>query len=345
MNQNAVRPQCFAAVGDELDRAGADIADSLGGLDGGGAHLRAEVRRHARRRRFLDHLLVAALQRTIALAEMDDVAVRVGKDLKLHVARRGDVFLDQDPTGAEGRGNFAHCSFERIVEVGVLVDAPQPASAAARCRLDQHRVADLIRLLFQEFRVLPFPVIAGHDRDARLLHQRLGAILEPHGADRGGRRPHENEVGLRTGFREIGVLRQKPVARVNALGTAVPRGLDQPFDREIAFARLCRTDAMRLIAQPHMQGARVGGRVDGDGAHAKSFGGTSDTAGDLAAIGDEDRAEHEARILEHDGAPPSLVFREDFSRGEARDSVRRSTGAAGAPQAECGRIGPSAGAA
>ena len=75
--------------------------------------------------------------------------------------------------------------------------------------------------------------------------------------------------------------------------------------------------------------ARVGGRVDGDGAHAKSFGGTSDTAGDLAAIGDEDRAEHEARILEHDGAPPSLVFGEDVSRGEARDSVRRSTGAAG----------------
>ena len=96
---------------------------------------------------------------------------------------------------------------------------------------------------------------------------------------------------------------------------------------------------MRFIAQPHMQGARIGGRVDGDGAHAKSFGGTSDTAGDLAAIGDEDRAEHEARILEHDGAPPSLVFGEDVSRGEARDSVRRSTGAAGGPQAECGRIG------
>ena len=123
---DAVRPQCFAAVGDELDRAGADIADSLGGLDGGGADLRAQVRRHARRRRFLDHLLVPALQRAIALAEMDDVAVRVGKDLKLDMARRGDVFLDQDPTGAEGGGDFAHCSFERIVEIGVLVDAAQP---------------------------------------------------------------------------------------------------------------------------------------------------------------------------------------------------------------------------
>ena len=85
--------------------------------------------------------------------------------------------------------------FERIVEVGVLVDAPQPATAAARGRLDQHRVADLVRLLLQELRVLPLAVIAGHDRHARLLHQRLGAILEAHGADRGGRRPDENEAG------------------------------------------------------------------------------------------------------------------------------------------------------
>jgi hypothetical protein len=40
--------------------------------------------------------LVASLQRTIALTEMDDIAVAVGKDLDLDVPRRGNVFFDQD---------------------------------------------------------------------------------------------------------------------------------------------------------------------------------------------------------------------------------------------------------
>src|SRR6516162_10726656 len=64
----AIGPQGSAPVSNELDRAGADIADRLGGLDGGGAHLRAQVRYHAWRRRLLDHLLVTALQRAITVA-------------------------------------------------------------------------------------------------------------------------------------------------------------------------------------------------------------------------------------------------------------------------------------
>ena len=66
---------------------------------------------------------MAALQRAIALAEMDDVAMPVGEDLNLDVARRGDVFLDQHAAGAERRLDFADRAFERRLEVGVLVDA------------------------------------------------------------------------------------------------------------------------------------------------------------------------------------------------------------------------------
>jgi hypothetical protein len=62
-------------VGDELDGAGADIVDGPGGADGGGAERLSRRRVHAGRRRFLDHLLVAALERAIALEQVDDVAV------------------------------------------------------------------------------------------------------------------------------------------------------------------------------------------------------------------------------------------------------------------------------
>ena len=103
MNQTASARSSFAAVGDEFDGAGAAIIDRLGRRDRRRADLRAQFRGHAGRRRFLDHLLMAALQRAVALAEMNGIAVPVGKDLDFDVARRGDIFFDQDAARAERR--------------------------------------------------------------------------------------------------------------------------------------------------------------------------------------------------------------------------------------------------
>ena len=52
--------------------------------------------------RLLEHLLVAALGRAVALEEVDDVAVGVGEDLHLDVAAGLDVLLDQHGVVAEG---------------------------------------------------------------------------------------------------------------------------------------------------------------------------------------------------------------------------------------------------
>ena len=49
----------------------------------------------------LQHLLVAALQRAVALAQMHDIAVAVGQHLDLDMARMGEVFLDIDGVIAE----------------------------------------------------------------------------------------------------------------------------------------------------------------------------------------------------------------------------------------------------
>ena len=86
----------------ELDRAGAAIADRLGRGDGGGAHAGAQVGIDGGRGRFLDHLLVAALHRAVALAEMDDVAVVVGEDLDLDVARVDHGLFEDQLARAEG---------------------------------------------------------------------------------------------------------------------------------------------------------------------------------------------------------------------------------------------------
>src|ERR1700722_18925274 len=287
-----VGTQPFGAVGNELDRAGTDITDRARRLDGGRAHPRAQLRCHAGGRRFFDYLLVAPLQRAVALADMNDIAVAVGEHLDFDVARRGNVFLEQDTARTERRCRLANGAFERRLELGVLVDPAQPATAAAGRRLDQHRIADLVGFLLEEFRVLPFAVIARHHRHTGLLHQGLGAILDAHGAHGSGRRPDKSNAGLVAGVDEIGVLGEKSVARMQAFGGSLLRHLDDPFDRKIAVARWRRTDAIRLVARSHVKRLRVGFRIDRDRAQPKTLGGARDAAGDLAAIGDQDRTEH-----------------------------------------------------
>ena len=152
MNQNAPAPQAPCAIGDELDRAGARIADGAGGLDRGGAHLRAQFRSHAWRRRLLDDLLVPALQRTIALAEMDVLPWR-SANTWISMWRGAETYFSSSTRpGAERRLALADRRFQRRLEIGVALDPAQPTPAAARRRLDQHRIADLVGLLLEEFR-------------------------------------------------------------------------------------------------------------------------------------------------------------------------------------------------
>src|SRR5712691_8488483 len=55
-----------------------------------------------RRRRLLDELLVPPLERELALAEVDVVAVMVGDDLDLDVASLGEEALEEHCPAAEG---------------------------------------------------------------------------------------------------------------------------------------------------------------------------------------------------------------------------------------------------
>src|SRR3954471_17231056 len=82
-----------AAVEDELGRAGALVADRAREGDRGVAHPRPQLGVERRRRRLFEHLLVAALDRAVALAERGDVAVLVGEELDLDVARPLEIAL------------------------------------------------------------------------------------------------------------------------------------------------------------------------------------------------------------------------------------------------------------
>ncbi len=79
-----------------LDRPGRAIARRPRGVHGDLADPRAQLRVDGGRRRLLDELLMAPLDRAVALAEEQHGAVRVGEDLRLDVTRVLEVALDVD---------------------------------------------------------------------------------------------------------------------------------------------------------------------------------------------------------------------------------------------------------
>ncbi len=93
--------EALVLAGDEFDRAGGIVVHGLRQRHRLLAHPAAGGLVEQRRRRLLDDLLVAALDRTFALAEIDHVAMLVAEHLDFDVAGIDDEFLDEDAIVAE----------------------------------------------------------------------------------------------------------------------------------------------------------------------------------------------------------------------------------------------------
>ena len=118
-------------AGDKLDGAGRIVLDSLGEGDCLFAHLSARLGVDQRRGRFLDHLLIAALDRALALAEIDDVAVFVAQHLDLDMARIDNEFLYEHPVVAERGFRLRAGAGETFRHLAAGVGDPHALSAAA----------------------------------------------------------------------------------------------------------------------------------------------------------------------------------------------------------------------
>ena len=93
--------ETLGGIGDEFNRACADVIYRFRSFDSSAANQLAGIRGHTRRGGFLDYLLVTTLQRTIAFEQMNDVAMGVAKHLHLNMARALNIFLDQHMRIAE----------------------------------------------------------------------------------------------------------------------------------------------------------------------------------------------------------------------------------------------------
>ena len=196
---------------DELGRAGALVAQRSGQRDGGVAHLAAQRCVDGGGGALLEHLLVAALDGAVALAEGDRVAVRVGEELDLDVARTLDVALEEHRVVAEAGERLALRGLDRFVELLRRADDPHAAPASAGRGLDDQREPDLLRR-------------AGLDHgDAGFGRDPLRLELVPGGTDDIRRRTHPGEPGSGDRLGQRGALGEEAVARMHGVRTGARR--------------------------------------------------------------------------------------------------------------------------
>ena len=223
----------------------------------------------------------------------------VADDLHLDVARIVDILLDQHAVVAERRLGLALGADDRRREFRRRPHDPHAASAAARGCLDQNRKPDLVGGISQRLVVLRLAMKTGHQRHTGLLHQHLGAGFGTHRRHHRSRGADEHQFRVRTGLRELGILRQKSVAGMHGLGAALLRGVDDALDVEITVARPRRAEQHRLVGHRHMQRIAIGLGINRDGAQAHRFCSTDHAASDLAAIGDQQCAKTSIQCRRH----------------------------------------------
>src|SRR3954454_25228173 len=115
---------------------------------------------------------MTALDRAVALAEVDDVAVRVGEHLHLDVAGIFEVALDVDRRVGEVLLALAARGVEGSLRLGRVGDDLHPLAAAPRRGLDEQRVPDLLPEAYDLGCRGDGIGGARDDRNAGLLHPR-----------------------------------------------------------------------------------------------------------------------------------------------------------------------------
>ena len=157
------------------------ISDGFGSGHCRRTHLRPQLGGDPVARRLFQHLLVAPLDRALALEQVDGIAVGIGEHLDLDVARLLDELLHVEPVVSKRGLRLAPGSRHRLGHLVEAAHQPHPLAAAAGAGLDHRRrsrfsdpVGDLL--------IAEALGGARHDGDARCRHGLAGGDLVAHGA-------------------------------------------------------------------------------------------------------------------------------------------------------------------
>ena len=274
------------AVHQEFEGADVVVAGRIGQGHGGVQDLGSQARRQLRRRRDFHDLLMPTLDAAIALAQVADVAVAVAHHLHLDMQGPLDQPFGVKRPRSKRRLCLCRCAYQGLGDVLLAFDDAHAASAAPDNGFQDHGAVRL-----QAFVERHSLVGIGDDGRCGQHGQAIGGSevscldLVPEQAQYVLARSDEDNAGCFAGGREIGVLREEPVSRMNRVAALVLRDRDDLFDVEISRGASAR-ELDGLVHRVGMQGVLVVGGMDTHGLDAQLPGGTVDANSDLAAVGD-----------------------------------------------------------
>ena len=291
MNQNAP-----SRVEQELDRAGADVADGPRHRDRRLAHAPAQRRRQTAGEGASS--MIFWCRRCTEQSRSPRWIVRPCASAKTWISTwraPSTARSSRRRRVAEGRRGLRRGRLERRVELAGLAHQAHAAAAAAGRGLDHDRKADPRRFALQQGRVLRrrrrSPAAPARRRAAmRRRASDLSAIARI--ASGGG--PIQTQAGRFHRLGEAGVLAQEAVARMHGRGARRPRRRDDAVDAQVGIGGALAADRDRPVGDAGVRRVAVGIGGDRDRFDAEPARRARDPDGDLAAVGDQDRAQHRA---------------------------------------------------
>ena len=238
---------------------------------------------------------MSPLDRAVTLTEPHDLALTIRKYLHLNVARSRDLPLQIERGRSESGGGLAGRTSPSGVEVLIAADNAHSLSAAAARRLEQNRIADLVRRgagrghIAQRLRTFG-------DRDIDVTRETAGRGLLAEETLHPRRWTDEHEPRIDHRLREVRILREEAVTGVDRVASRALGDLDDPRRVEVAIARRRRADRVRRVGGADVQRVAVDVAIDGDRAEAEVMAGPDDAERDLAAIGDEHGGERRSPL-------------------------------------------------
>ncbi|MNZ95227.1 hypothetical protein D3C78_1143630 [compost metagenome] len=271
----------------EFDGAGAGITSGSADRLGGRMDFLTLFGGQEGGRGFFDQFLVPALQRAVAGAEYQHIAVLVGENLRLDMARPVKETFEEALAAAESGCRLAHGGF---VEIGDLFHLPsnfQAATTAAMRCLDGDGQA----------------VFFGKGCDFGGGRDRAVAAGDQRCADAGGDAPRldlvaqcfdnlrvradPDQAGIKHGLREFSTLGQEAVAGMHGIRAGTFGNRDQLGDIEIGLGRAHAFQRIGFIRQPDEKRILIGIGINGDRLQAIIATCADDAHRDLAAIGNQ----------------------------------------------------------